>query len=850
MKMQKTQQAAELLEAWGDVVPTSEGSLFGDLGSTTGSMLAKYQRPATTLYDRSDGRFLPVYQNEFDLAVIRAMGRTLEVVSPNLAGGLRNMRNYTIGEGFTFTATREPTASVSEETAAPLLKAVQFEINRLLDDTEFVNGLDNEIHTASIVDGEVLLHIKPCADGRVRIYRKEPDQLRQPYETRELEEWIEGVHGIPCSEFVPSWSFGVLTRLDTPEEPLAYHLVSDEAGMDWDFLPASRVVHIKRNVTRNAKRGFSDLYPIEADSVRGEKLRRNIAEGAAVQAAIAYVKEYTQGASLAATQTTLGQNSTGQVQMQTAAGGTRTVEKVRHPPGTTIAAAGWKFVPGPMGAERAQDFLLVAAYVQRTQAVRWSMPEYMFSGDASNANYSSTMVAESPFVKSCEAEQRFYTKHFVSTIWKALRIRFEMGAFNAFGIGWESLERLVKITAECPEVATRDRNAAVQTGAILVDKGAMSVETFAAQNGLDYSAEVAKGAKPVGGEAQTQPGRETPQSGGEFANTSTLQWKRNVKAIDTTLDRFKAGEISKEQAHVYLTAAGLAPERADKLLAGEPDAEVDAAVSAEGLSESLLNLVECGGEGGTPGPCPSGTAGDSKQSQSSTTGKSKSEPSEKSASQRPKKPRAPVASKVAAPPVTPEAAQARARTPQDFEKVGERLVNRRKLEDPASGIDVKSGVAAVRNYTDSDNYEPMNRGLREGGDPTKVPPQPQTAHLQKLASQPLSEPTVTYRGISHEMFDSDFGKAKVGAVITAKGFQSTSLDPGVGAGFAAGDTATRGYPVMEIKAKSGVFVGDLSHAENEHEVIQAHGTKYRLVGIEHGVKVHHRTVTMIRVEEI
>ena len=486
---QPAPQSGDLLEAWGD--PVYESPLWANDSSTTlGSSFSRLARPATTLYDRSDGRFLPVYQTEFDLAVIRATGRLLAQVSPNLVGAVRNMCNYTIAEGFTFTASRDDTAPITGEQAEPLVKLVQREINTCLDDIGFVGSFDREIHNSSIEDGEVLLQIKQGAGGKVRVYRQEPDQLRQPMATRQLEDWIQATYGIPCDEFVSSWSFGVHTRADQPDEPLGFHIVTDESGSDWEYVPACRMVHIKRNVPRNAKRGFSDFYPIEPDSLRGEKLRRNMAEGAAVQSAIAFVRQHVQGVTATGARTMVGGNSTATSGGTTSGG----LSKVKYGPATIVdLAAGLEYKPGPMGSDRANDFMVVANYVQRTQAVRWSMPEYMFSGDASNANYSSTLVAESPFVKSCEAEQRFYSRHFVDMLWKVLRLRFELGAFAAFGLTWEQIEQVIQIKAQCPTVATRDPLARAQAAEIEIRSGTLSPKTACEEAGHDYEAEQANG---------------------------------------------------------------------------------------------------------------------------------------------------------------------------------------------------------------------------------------------------------------------------------------------------------------------------------------------------------------------
>lgn len=556
--------AKELLESWGDIVPTFDSDLY-DYTSNPYGTVGRYQRPATTLFDRGDGRFLPVYQTEFDLAVIRSMGRTLAVGAPGLVGGLRNMCNYTIGEGFKFTATRETNADLTEKQCEPLLKVIQIEVAKFLDQNDFVSGFDREIHDTSIIDGESFLYLQPD-DDCVRVSRCEPDQIREPANSRELEDWIQGAYGIECDGFVSSWSFGVHTRADALGEPLGYHVVADESGVNWEYVPADRMVHIKRNVTRNAKRGFSDFYPIEADSARGEKLRRNMAEGAAIQSAIAFVRQHVAGTTRTGVETMLGENKSATQYPTTFNGLGRPKNIVQYRPGTVVdLSAGLEYKPGPLGSERANDFLLVASYVQRMQAVRWSMPEYMFSGDASNANYASTMEATAPFVKSCEAEQRFYSRYFVALIWKALKLRWESGAFDKFDYEWERIEQSIKLTADCPEVATRDELANVQRQQILITLGILSRKTAAAQNGLDYEAEVANGAAAEGQGSQSNP---TGTRGGTPADGPPVK-------------------------------AAQSPGNGNAASNGEDDT---ADLATDQLGESLL--FECGGRGGKHGPCP------------------------------------------------------------------------------------------------------------------------------------------------------------------------------------------------------------------------------------------------------
>lgn len=588
--MTRTKQADELTEAWGDVVPNE--SQWGDAGGY--GVTTRYQRQATTLYDRADGRYLPVYQTEFDLACIRAMGRTLAELSNPLIGGLKNLCNYTIGEGMKFTATKDANAREDEDTVAPLVALVQREIDWLLDDNDFTSNFDHEIHRCSLVDGESFLQLKRRHDGRVRIYRREPDELREPADPRGLNEWLAHSMGIDCDAFVPSWSFGVLTREDETDSPLAYHVVADESGADWDCVPASQMVHIKRNVPRNAKRGFSDLYPVEGDATRGYKLIKNMAQGAAARASIIFIREFVAGTTRTGAEATLGSKpGNGTVQVQPGLntnGGQVTVERFDKPRIVNISA-GMQMKPPPTSEETA-DFLLVAKEVQRQQAVRWCMPEYMFTSDASNANYSSTLVAESPFVKNCETEQRFYSRHFVNLIWKALRMRWEIGTFG--DIPWGEIERLIKITAECPEVATRNELANAQRDDILVKQGVLSRKTLATRNGLDYDTEVANGAAPEGQQAGAvdengQP--VAPQMGGEHVGRRIRDVTNIDKLRKRYLDAFKAGEASEQETRLKMASIGDSPASIDAWLDADPTNDPVEQPDAAPLPESIMDVI-------------------------------------------------------------------------------------------------------------------------------------------------------------------------------------------------------------------------------------------------------------------
>jgi hypothetical protein len=124
----------------------------------------------------------------------------------------------------------------------------------------------------------------------------------------------------------------------------------------------------------------------------------------------------------------------------------------------------------------------------RAAAAALGMPEYMLSGDASNANYSSTMVAEGPAVKTFEALQADLIEADIEVMERALVIAAAAGRIA--GASGDDILDLVTITAEPPLIKSENRLQEAQADQILLTSGVMSRATFAARHGLVYAEEV------------------------------------------------------------------------------------------------------------------------------------------------------------------------------------------------------------------------------------------------------------------------------------------------------------------------------------------------------------------------
>lgn len=461
----------------------------------------------STIDDRTEGRWLPIYETEWELAEIRAKGRKLASLVSVATGAQDALANYVLGQGFTFTA--EPTDENGDE---GLAEDVQEFVDKFLDDNDFVSGdlpgMDRDVHSRSREDGEYLIALYAMDPDTIRIRGIDPSQLTEPLNQRDLEGFI-GADGM-----VNYWRFGVHTannpimNCEDVERPLGYHVVYDGLGNNWDYITVDRMVHAKRNVGRTAKRGVSDYYAIWRSIERVDKLTTNIAEGAAVQAAIAFIREHVEGATQGGIQSVVSANSITNYDQQTR-NGVRNVKVEKFRPGTVKDIPhGMRYLKGPMGESGHLIYVEVAQLLFRVCGIRWNMPEYLISGDASNANLASSLVAESPFVKAREADQQFYKGVFLSLVWKALKLAFDAGRF-AFTGDWDEFKSAIDIKVEVPDVASRDGLKQAQENDILSKAGILSPKTWASKAQLDYESEVKNGAEkvmPMGAQSSDQTG--------------------------------------------------------------------------------------------------------------------------------------------------------------------------------------------------------------------------------------------------------------------------------------------------------------------------------------------------------
>jgi len=374
------------------------------------------------------GRDWPVVRGEADLDRIRWTARILADLNPVAVGALEGLVDFLVCEGVMATASPKSIERAADPDVLKLVRQTQDVVDAFYELNAY-DELQAELVKRSRRDGEYFLRGFPEDDQYV-VRTVEPEQVTE--------------QDCPTDA---GWSLGVRHRVEdggTVEDTqtaLAYW-VKYGAQDDGEEVSAEEMQHVKINVDRSIKRGLSDFLPT-GEAIEGVKeLLKALWKGATIQGKIVGFKEVQ--AELAAGQLFQAQARTGQY---VAPDGTlRDYQQIDH--GTIMTVRGGKYIPNPWVNAGGETHLAIAQAVYRLIGNRWRMPEYLISGDASNANYSSTLVAGSPFSRFCKRWQKFYKRRFAVPVWEAVRLACAAGRIEA---DYETLRSLVDIQMGAPE---------------------------------------------------------------------------------------------------------------------------------------------------------------------------------------------------------------------------------------------------------------------------------------------------------------------------------------------------------------------------------------------------------------
>ena len=285
-------------------------------------------------------------------------------------------------------------------------------------------------------------------------------------------------------------SYGVEHRPGDAETRVAYHVLRDPADpVETEAVPAGRVAHLKFNADGTQKRGVTDFLPVAEDLERAGKLLRNMGEVAAIQAAIAFVTQHAPGVTGTQVSALLQAGKDYSAPRGPfpdypggAAGVTTGAVNYADPGKHLHINNGSQFVAGPVQAGAAA-FVAVEQAVLRAVGLRWGCPEY-FSGDASNANFASTLVSGGPFERAVKRRQKD-----VAAFQQAVAVRVLAFAVRSGRLSAADVAR-VTVLVTPPSVAIANKVDDANYSQVMYSIGA-SPQTILQQQGFDPELEAA-----------------------------------------------------------------------------------------------------------------------------------------------------------------------------------------------------------------------------------------------------------------------------------------------------------------------------------------------------------------------
>ncbi len=302
-------------------------------------------------------------------------------------------------------------------------------------------------------DGEALLRFF-VSGGATRVRFVEPDQVAAPSKRR-------ATRG-PASACSPAPGDVETVR--------GYYV-------DGELVDAAEVQHRKANVDANVKRGLPLYAPVRTNLRRAEKLLRNMSVVAEIQSAIALIRRH-RGATRAGVEQFVDDAAATRVD---ARGNVRRV--TQYGPGTILDAPAGMEYDFPATGIDAASYVAVLQAELRAIAARLVMPEFMFTSDASNANYASTMVAEGPAVQMFQRLQAAMIGDDAEVMWRVVENAARAGRLP------REVRRLVEIQITPPSLDVRDCLKDAQVDRIAHTSGVLSLQTWSQRLGLDYDQE-------------------------------------------------------------------------------------------------------------------------------------------------------------------------------------------------------------------------------------------------------------------------------------------------------------------------------------------------------------------------
>lgn len=425
---------------------------------------------------RRYGHYFPFFQSEQQLTLLRDLSRIVVGTNNYAQGMLGGLTNFVIGTGFK--------VKVAAEGAGA--KANAQKLRDFLDQWGAENlwgEFQREAFWRHREDGDELIRLFPD-DGLLKVRHVWPEQLTQPPGTT-VAEWGYGVR-MPAGD-------------DAAPHPEAYYVADLDDPHRGEEVSSRDLIHLKANSRTGIKRGLPDFSFGTKDSLDAAgRLTRNLGEGAAIREAIAFMRQHAAGTGPDEVEEFRTADADFRERVPFSDGIYRPVNS--WDPGTVVDFPEGMQHAGVPANEGTAAHTSVVQVLLRSAGVRWNAPEWLVSGDASNMGaYTSSLVAESPFVKSVVAAQDYYKARFLLIVRRAVEVAVAHGLLPGDVMEGVTLD----LVPPSPEV--RNKLEETQRAQIEIPLGVDSPQRYCESQDRDFE-RIAQENRAAAAEKPAQPG--------------------------------------------------------------------------------------------------------------------------------------------------------------------------------------------------------------------------------------------------------------------------------------------------------------------------------------------------------
>ena len=488
---------------------------------------------------RLRGETIPLYQNEYQLKVIRDKSRVLCALNEYAICGIENRKNYIIGTGLTYTAyPRDPNLAKHKKLC-----------NKLQDFLDLVDDYaDLDEHAAEDLerqdeDGESFTRLFFKSNGMTEVRFIEPEYVCSP-------------HGMTDD---PQTSFGIITPPDDTAVAEAYtvgNMPYPKVPTNWEEIPASEIVHNKNRSKKANKRGVPLFTPAMNKLKRAEEMLDSLSTMAKARAKIALIRQIT-----GLTQDTATRLQSLLTKVRVTDPYTNEVLNIDQLRNGTILTTnqngGYQF---PSANVEANQFVEVLQAELRGVAGMLQMPEWMLTAVA-DAKYSNAFVVEGTAYRAFTRIQNKLCKRYgsarfgnqQSVVWRMVKHAIEAGL-----LPYEVLE-CCRIEAAGPTLKTRNDAEEANTNKTYIEMGVRSKRTVQERIGDD-------------------PDTENAYLLAEQRQKNRERVAESPQAILQIQTAYTKGEIARPAAiGLAMTVYGFTSDDCDKLFPTEPGKDLTAA---------------------------------------------------------------------------------------------------------------------------------------------------------------------------------------------------------------------------------------------------------------------------------